>query len=175
MGKHIEIRTKTPALEIHQADDVEKEFIESAGDVEKPPVPLKRARKYEICPIGKLSDNQINDAADRVVMGASIAKVAEELGVNPKDLSRKIKERMGILYMRGWQQSIKYDCVRNERILKSAMERLDESPKWGKLALECLAYRARILGFEHQRPEETSIRVAGMSQEQVFAEIVKKL
>lgn len=172
---HIEIKTDHPALEIHQETEQETEFIDSGKDAPAVPSVLKRGRKYEICPIEKLSENQINDACDRIVMGSTVAQVAKELGVNTTALSRKVKERMGILYMRRWQQSIHFDALRAEKILHSAMDRLDESPKWGKLALEVLAYRSRILGFENQKMEETSIRVAGMSQSEIFAEIKKKL
>lgn len=172
---HIEIKTDHPALEIHQETEQEKEFIDAGGDAPAVPAPLKPARKKGVCPVDKMSENQIQDACDRIVMGSTVSEVAKELNVSPMALSRKVKERMGILYMRRWQQSINFDALRAEKILHSAMERIDESPKWGKLALEVLSYRSRVLGFENQTVGETSIRVAGMSQSEIFAEIKKKL
>lgn len=161
---------------LHRETAQEKEFIDSCDDVPETGTELTKVGGRGIrSPLDKLTDEQINDVCDKVVMGTSITKLASELGVNSTELSRAVKTRMGTLYLRRWQQSVNFDCLRAEVILKTAMGRLDEAPKWGKLALEVLAYRARILGFENTTLEETTVRVAGLSQAEIFAEIKKKL
>lgn len=162
-------------LVAHVETAQEKEFIESCDDVPAVPKKLLPLGETGTIPVNRLTEQQLDEACDRIVMGSSIYELANELRVSSRALARVLKERMGTLYLRRWQQSIKFDCLRAEAILKTAMGHLDEAPKWGKLALEVLSYRARVLGFENARMEETTIRVAGMSQSEIFAEIKKKL
>lgn len=166
---------KIQVKDFHKENKKETEFIDSGNDAPSVPETLSRCRKKRLHPVDKLTREQLNNACDKIIMGTPVSEVAEQMGVNAQALSRRVKEQMGCLYMRRWQQSIAYDSLRAERILRTAMDRLDESPKWCKVALEVLSYRSRVLGFEHQQMEEATIRVAGMSQAEIFAEIKKRL
>ena len=154
--------------------DVEEELV-LGGETLPVPEKLERASKGKLISASKLSDRQLDEAADAIIMGRTISAVAKELDVDPKSLGSVIRERIKLNYQRVWQQSIRFDALRAEKILYEALSRVSESPKWGKLALEVLAYRARVLGFEKTTLQETSIRVAGLSKIELYQEAIKRL
>lgn len=157
--------------------DTERELVMEDGDEPKELAPAcpSKYKKGELIPASKLSRMQLDDAADAVLLGRSVVDVARELGVDPKSLNSAVRELLVSKYQRLWQRSIGFDALRAERILHESLSRLSESPKWGKLALEVLAYRARILGFEKTTLQETSIRVAGLSKVELYQEAIKRL
>lgn len=141
-----------------------------------PPVPKGSYRRQ----VSRLSDNQIDEAMNEVVMGERVAVVAERLGVAPGPLAEKMKARFGLEYMRDWQQSVAFDCLRAEIVLKHALKATLDSddyngPKWGTLVLRVLEYRAKVLGFGAVNPQEQTIRVAGLDRDEVFAAILAKM
>ncbi|MBQ9873556.1 MAG: hypothetical protein IJM30_03745 [Thermoguttaceae bacterium] len=140
----------------------------------KPPEFETEPRKqYRNC--DKISEKQLDDALDRVVMGERIATIAEELGVGVKSLALRMRKRCGMIYMKAWQNSVQYDCLRAEIVLKRALKGLiadeGDGAKWGSLALKVLEYRAKALGYGAVNPADQTIRVAGLSQEDVFDQI----
>ena len=128
------------------------------------------------CPfdIGSLTVEQIGVAADRVILGERVATVAKDFGVSPTQLADKIKDWCGTAYMRAWQQSVNYDCLRAELLLnKSLKGALDaDNVAWGSLALKILEYRAKVLGFATVNPQDQTPRVAGLSRDDVFDKIL---
>lgn len=172
-----------PIPQVRRAKRREVEFINSGNDVPQSELIYdepqkgdgKRGPKPGLKQVRKLSDRQIDDACDRVILGESILKIAEELKVNKDALARAIKVRCGMMYLRKWQQSVSYDCLRAELLLKRAMAH-PEDPRWTRIALDVLAYRAKVLGFERVNPEtDATIRVAGMTQSEIFAAFAKRL
>lgn len=163
---------------VRRAGKREVEFINS-GTEERPvnddAEPKKRGPRDGYRRIEKLSDSQIDEACDRVILGESILKLAEELKVNKDALAKAIKVRCGMMYMRKWQQSVNYDCLRAELLLKRALAHPEDS-RWAKLALDVLEYRAKVLGFDRVSPTpDTTIRVAGMTQSEIFEAIAGRL
>ena len=155
-------------------EDDERERDESDESDEDGATRKKRAKRRNI---SKLSDAQIDDATDRVIMGESIVKIAEELNVNLDQLSKKIKKRVGMRYMREWQQSVRFDCLRAEMILQKSLKAFmtEGDVSDGRLALDVLGYRAKVLSFGAVNPNEQSKRVAGLTREEIFKEIIDKL
>ena len=172
-----------PIPKVRRAKKREIEFLNSGDNVkpkdfiydEPEKGTVKRGPKQGLRQVNKLSDRQIDEACDRVILGESIIKLAEELKVNKDALARAIKVRCGMMYLRKWQQSVSYDCLRAELLLKNAMAH-PEDPRWSRLALDVLAYRAKVLGFERVNPneEETTIRVAGMTDKEIFEAILAR-
>ncbi len=178
MGVRYGEKDAKPAPRIRRAKKREVEFINAGNDVtveEEEIKSSKNGKSLGLRHVDKLSDFQIDAASDRVIMGESIAKVAQELRVSANALAKKIKIRCGMLYQRKWQQSVAYDCLRAELLLKKAMYN-EEDPRWAKIALDVLRYRAEVLGFEKVNPNsETAVRVAGLTQTQVFEAIAERL
>ena len=172
-----------PMPKIRRAKKREVEFI-NAGENVKPSQRVydePEPKKYKKGPrpgqkmVKSLSDRQIDDACDRAIMGESILKLAEELNVSKDGLARAIKVRCGMMYLRKWQQSVSFDCLRAELILKRALAH-PEDPRWSKIALDVLAYRAKVLGFDRVNPEsDETIRVAGMTCTEVFDEVLSRM
>lgn len=127
--------------------------------------------------VNRLSDFQIDAATDRVILGERIADVAADLGVGVNPLAKKIKTRCGMLYLRKWQQSVQFDCLRAEFMLKASLRNVVETddPRWVANGLKILEYRAKVLGFAAVSPIDQTLRVAGMNQDEVFDKILEKL
>ncbi len=175
--------TGRPIPKIRRAKRREVEFLNAGNNVKPTELiydepekgDVKRGPKPGLKQVRKLSDRQIDDACDRAIMGESIVKLAEEFKVNKDALARAIKVRCGMMYLRKWQQSVSYDCLRAEILLQRAMSH-PEDPRWTRIGLDVLAYRAKVLGFERVNPEtDTTIRVAGMSQSEIFAAIAERM
>lgn len=134
----------------------------------------KKSRKANVFDIDSLTIEQIGVAADRVIMGERVATVAKDFNVSATALAEKIKSWCGTAYMRAWQQSVNYDCLRAELLLnKSLKGALDaDNVAWGSLALKILEYRAKVLGFASVNPQDQTPRVAGLSREDVFEKIL---
>lgn len=168
-----------PAVPIRKATGCEVEFI-NAGNDEK--VVAAENREYErdqirrgLRHVNKLSDAQIDAVTDRVIMGESIARIADELRVGKNALAQRVKQRCGLLYLRKWQQSVSFDCLRAELLLRRALSAGDD-PRWGKIALDVLRYRAEVLGFDRANPlPDSQVRVAGMTTTQIFDIFAERL
>lgn len=144
------------------------------------PLPEIPKGKYPAKMVSKLSDFQLDEAMNEVVMGERVSVVAQRLGVSAPALAEKMKARFGLEYMRDWQQSVAFDCLRAEIVLKHALKATLDSddyngPKWGTLVLRVLEYRAKVLGFGAVNPQEQTIRVAGLDRDEVFAAILAKM
>lgn len=72
-------------------------------------------------PASVLSDTQLENAMERILLGETISALASELNVTATTLSVRMKRRMGLEYQRAWQQSIKFDVLRAEKIFQVAM------------------------------------------------------
>lgn len=175
--------TGRPIPKVRRAKKREVEFLNSGDNVKPTELiydepekgDVKRGPKPGLRQVRKLSDRQIDEACDRVILGESILKIAEELKVNKDALARAIKVRCGMMYLRKWQQSVSYDCLRAELLLKRAMAH-PEDPRWTRIALDVLAYRAKVLGFERVNLEsDSTIRVAGMTYAEVFEELADRM
>ncbi|MDO5309304.1 MAG: hypothetical protein Q4G03_07415 [Planctomycetia bacterium] len=178
MGMRFGEANAIPAPTIRKATANEKEFLKSGNEPGRAVFQTSPGQKRpKRRPITKLSDAQIDAATDRVIMGELISRVADDLNVNRDQLAKKIKTRVGMLYMRLWQQSTAYDCLRAEFILKTALQTFvaNNDVKAGRLALDVLDYRARVLSFGAVNPNDEPARVAGMTREEVFKSIIEKL
>lgn len=121
--------------------------------------------------VADLSNFELDNALDRALTGERIATIAEEINVNRSELSKALKKRAGFVYLRTWQNSIRYDCLRVEMLLKRAFAGINddiEGAKWGAIILRCLEYRAKILGYDNVNDATQTLRVAGMNQAEVF-------
>lgn len=126
--------------------------------------------------IDALSEEELDEALERVIIGERIKAIADEYGVSQEALSLLLRKRCGLFYLKSWQNAIKFDCLRGELILNRAMRELNgenPAPKWGALALDVLAYRARVLGFDRKDDanKEQTIRVAGLGADEIFETI----
>ena len=181
MGTRFGEANATPVPRVRKASALEKEFIRAGNgpddEADATPAPVEGKKRAKRRSINKLSDGQIDDATDRIIMGESLAKLADELNVNVDMFAKKIKTRLGMRYMREWQQSVRFDCLRAELILQRSLRGFCEEgdvPS-GRLALDVLNYRAKVLSFGAVNPEEQSQRVAGLSQEELFDAIMERL
>ena len=171
-------RDGRPIPKVRRARKREVEFLNAGNDIPDEPADTgkkKRGPKEGLRQVRKLSDRQIDEACDRVILGESILKLAEELRVNKDALAKAIKVRCGMMYMRKWQQSVSYDWLRAELRLKRSMAH-PEDPRWTRLALDVLEYRAKVLGFDRVNPApETTIRVAGLTTSEIFEAIAERV
>ena len=165
-----------PVPRVRKASKKEAEFLNAGNDRDEEPGDGDKPRAKRR-PITKLSDAQIDDATDRVIMGTRLSKIADELNVNCDALAKKIKKRVGMTYMRLWQQSVAFDCLRAEMLLNKSLTAFTEQAdvKNGRLALDVLSYRAKVLSFGAVNPQEESTRVAGLSKEELYDAILEKL
>lgn len=172
MGQRFGEDKAIPVPRVRKAKKKEVEFL--TADATPTDDEPKRAKRR---PITKLSDAQIDAASDRVIMGERISKIADELNVNTDALAKKIKKRVGMTYMRLWQQSVAFDCLRAEMLLNKSLTAFMETQdaKSGRLALDVLSYRAKVLSFGAVNPEEESTRVAGYTKEELYDAIIEKL
>ena len=166
---------ESPQPTIRRASETEVEFLNagnSEAEIRQEERRLTKTGRKAFRHVDKLSDAQIDAATDRVIMGESVARLAEELMVSKNALAKRIKARCGLLYMRKWQQSVSFDCLRAELLLRRALANEDD-PRWAKIGLDVLRYRAEVLGFDKVNPNpETQVRVAGLTQTQVFEAMV---
>lgn len=168
-------RDGRPMPKVRRARKREVEFLTSGNEIPDPPGEKKIGPRRGIRQIRSLSDRQIDEACDRVILGESILKLAEELNVNKDALAKAIKVRCGLMYMRKWQQSVGFDCLRAELLLKRALAH-PEDPRWTRLALDVLEYRAKVLGFDRVNPTpDTTIRVAGLTTSEIFEAIAERV
>ncbi len=177
MSRRFGEKKAIPVKRLRKATPQEKEFIRLGNDFDDEDDDFAPERDRAVKRISKISDRKIEEATDRVIMGESIGALAKELNVTEEALAKKIKTYVGMRYMREWQQSVRFDCLRAELILKRSLTDFVESGNVGsgKLALEVLNYRAKVLSFGAVNPQEQSIRVAGLTQEQLFNAILEQL
>ena len=125
---------------------------------------------------GSLTAADMNVILDRVLCGESISSIASEIGADSKVLTKKLRRFAGLTYMRTWQNTVKYDCLRVEMIIRHSFAGINDEidgPKWAAIALKALEYRARVLGYGAISEGDTTLRVAGMNQEQIFDAVSK--
>ena len=106
---------ESPQPTIRRASETEVEFVNagnSEAEIQQEERRLTKTGRKAFRHVDKLSDAQIDAATDRVIMGESVARLAEELMVSKHALAKRIKARCGLLYMRKWQQSVSFDCLR---------------------------------------------------------------
>lgn len=122
-----------------------------------------------------VTEEQLESAMDRVVFGSTISKEASILGVSSNHLARAINSRYRLRRLRAWQKDVDYDLIRVERLLNIAYVELekDPSPKWAKVVLDVLAYRARVLGLEKGEYTRETVRIASTGAEAICMEIIK--
>lgn len=122
-----------------------------------------------------VTEEQLETAMDKVVFGSTISKEATILGVSPNHLARAINSRYRLRRLRAWQKDVDYDLIRVERLLNIAYVELekDPSPKWAKVVLDVLAYRARVLGLEKGEFTRETVRIASTGAEAICMEIIK--
>lgn len=127
--------------------------------------------------ITMITDEQIEEAAQRVLKGEPLSTISRQLNVNALRLAEKIKDYVKKYHLQEWQQSVQYDCLRAEMLLNAAMDGalVQGDSRWAALAVKVLEYRAKVLGFGQEQPQEDTQRVAGLSREDIFDRIIAKL
>lgn len=159
------------------SDAARKDFLAalSKGTKGRTDVAYKDPEKEGLYVLKGVSEEQLEAAMDRVVFGSTISKEAARLNVPAKNLARAINSRYRLRRLRAWQKDVDYDLIRVERLLEISYAEMenDPSPKWAKVILDVLAYRARVLGLEKNEITRETFRIASTGAEAICMEIIK--
>lgn len=159
------------------SDTARKDFLAalSKGTKGRTDVAYKDPEKEGLYVLKGVSEEQLEAAMDKVVFGSTISKEAARLNVPAKNLARAINSRYRLRRLRAWQKDVDYDLIRVERLLEISYAEMENepSPKWAKVILDILAYRARVLGLEKNEITRETFRIASTGAEAICMEIIK--
>lgn len=159
------------------SDAARKDFLAalSKGTKGRTDVAYKDPEKEGLYVLKGVSEEQLEAAMDKVVFGSTISKEAARLNVPAKNLARAINSRYRLRRLRAWQKDVDYDLIRVERLLEISYAEMENepSPKWAKVILDILAYRARVLGLEKNEITRETFRIASTGAEAICMEIIK--
>lgn len=159
------------------SDAARKDFLAalSKGTKGRTDVAYKDPGKEGLYVLKGVSEEQLEAAMDKVVFGSTISKEAARLNVPAKNLARAINSRYRLRRLRAWQKDVDYDLIRVERLLEISYAEMENepSPKWAKVILDILAYRARVLGLEKNEITRETFRIASTGAEAICMEIIK--